>query len=72
MLWLRSCPRCQTGDLYLDGDDSKHCLQCGYIDYQTGGSSALVDLEQALQTVLRREATAAGRTGMLAVSASTA
>ncbi len=30
MLWLKSCPRCQTGDMYLNEDNEKHCMQCGY------------------------------------------
>ena len=30
MIWYKSCPRCSRGDLYLDEDDCKHCLQCGY------------------------------------------
>ncbi|MDO8751911.1 MAG: hypothetical protein Q7K03_12340 [Dehalococcoidia bacterium] len=33
MLWLKSCPRCDKGDLYQDTDiHSRYvaCLQCGY------------------------------------------
>ncbi|MBM3933695.1 MAG: hypothetical protein FJ319_05255 [SAR202 cluster bacterium] len=30
MMWLKSCPRCSTGDMYLDEDDQKHCFQCGF------------------------------------------
>ena len=31
MIWFKVCPRCTTGDLYLDEDNCGHCLQCGYI-----------------------------------------
>ena len=44
MLWLRSCPRCENGDMCLDGDDSRHCMQCGYVQVstsQTGASARL-------------------------------
>ncbi len=33
MLWLKSCPRCDTGDLYGGSDMYGKfilCLQCGY------------------------------------------
>ena len=33
MLWLKSCPRCDKGDLYQDNDIYGRyilCLQCGY------------------------------------------
>ena len=33
MMWFKSCPRCQTGDQYLDEDDAKHCMQCGHKQY---------------------------------------
>ena len=70
MLWLKSCTRCQTGDLYMDEDDSKHCMQCGHIEYPTGKSSGVIDLEQALQAVLRTQTTSARGSGLLAMSAS--
>ena len=30
-MWLKACPRCQRGDMYLDEDDCRHCMHCGYI-----------------------------------------
>ena len=41
MYWLKSCPRCSTGDMYLDEDDCKHCIQCGYVD--TAAREKIVD-----------------------------
>ena len=40
MIWFKACPRCRLGDLYLDGDDSRRCLQCGYIRYSSGTTNA--------------------------------
>ena len=31
MMWLKSCPRCTNGDMYLDEDNLKHCMQCGFV-----------------------------------------
>ena len=51
MMWFKACPRCRSGDLYLDGDDSRHCMQCGYIQYSSNetntaaGLMPLVDLD---------------------------
>ena len=33
MLMLKSCPRCKTGDMFLDQDEARHCMQCGYVQY---------------------------------------
>ncbi len=33
MVWLKSCPRCERGDLMLEAERdgwSVNCLQCGY------------------------------------------
>jgi hypothetical protein len=30
MIWYKECPRCKVGDMNLDEDDARHCLQCGY------------------------------------------
>ena len=33
MVWLKSCPRCERGDLMLEAERegwSINCLQCGY------------------------------------------
>ncbi len=32
MIWYKSCPRCTSGDLTLDEDGDKLCLQCVYIE----------------------------------------
>ena len=48
MMLLKSCPRCKQGDLYLNGDDDKHCLQCGYVEYQTSNALLAIDLERFL------------------------
>ena len=31
MMWLKECPRCTTGDVTLDEDGDKICLQCGSV-----------------------------------------
>ena len=34
MIWFKSCPRCQRGDVILDRDIYSwyvQCLQCGYM-----------------------------------------
>ena len=41
MLWMQSCPRCQNGDMYLDQDDCKHCMQCGYVANTTNPAAEL-------------------------------
>ena len=38
MLWFKSCPRCKQGDMTLDEENDKLCLQCGYIQYSVGGT----------------------------------
>lgn len=38
MTYLKACPRCKQGDMYLDEDDCRHCLQCGHIQYSTDAS----------------------------------
>lgn len=33
MIWLKACPKCAKGDLYLEKDmygEYIRCLQCGY------------------------------------------
>ena len=35
MFWLNACPRCKHGAVYLDGDDSIHCVNCGFVQYRT-------------------------------------
>ena len=46
MIWFKACPRCKSGDLHLDEDNCKHCLQCGYTQRTRNGT--LVALELAL------------------------
>ncbi len=36
MVWLKSCPRCKTGDVVLESDMHRwyvQCLQCGYVKH---------------------------------------
>ena len=33
MIWFKSCPRCHFGDITLDEDGDRLCLQCGYIQH---------------------------------------
>ena len=34
MIWLNACPRCKQGAIYLDADNSNHCLHCGFVQHQ--------------------------------------
>ena len=31
MIWFKSCPRCAVGDMTLDEDGDRLCLQCSYV-----------------------------------------
>jgi hypothetical protein len=33
MMWFKTCPRCKLGDITLDEDNYRLCLQCGYVQY---------------------------------------
>jgi hypothetical protein len=33
MMWIKSCPRCKLGDMTMDEDDYRLCLECGYFQY---------------------------------------
>ena len=33
MIWFKSCPRCKQGDLTLNEDDDRACMQCGYVEF---------------------------------------
>ena len=49
MLWLKSCPRCQEGDVTLDRDMwgwNIMCLQCGYMKDVEDPNGATVLLRQ--------------------------
>ena len=48
MIWTKSCPRCKEGALYLDEDDSKHCLQCGYVRHSPVDTTAAIALARLL------------------------
>lgn len=41
MLWVKSCPRCENGYMYLDKDDCKHCVQCGHVANTTNPAAEL-------------------------------
>ena len=34
MIRLTACPRCEKGAVYLDEDDLKHCVHCGFVQYR--------------------------------------
>ncbi len=34
LIWYKACPRCKDGDLFRDEEDAKHCMQCGYRQYE--------------------------------------
>lgn len=44
MTWFKACPRCIQGDMYLDEDICRHCLQCGYIQPSTDNKSIAYQL----------------------------
>ena len=48
MMDLKSCPRCQKSDMYLDEDDSPHCMQWGYVRYQAKDTLAAYKLAKFL------------------------
>ena len=44
MMWLKACPRCTNGDMYLDEDQLKHCMQCGFIQGSVDVTTAQEEL----------------------------
>lgn len=50
MMWLKACPRCETGALYLDEDNERHCMQCGYIQHSLTDPRAARELVRLLTT----------------------
>ena len=50
MMWLNACPRCETGALYLDEDNERHCMQCGHIQYPLTDPRAASELVRLLAT----------------------
>ena len=41
MIWLKSCPRCKQGDVTLNGDDDRACMQCGHVQYDASRAAAV-------------------------------
>ena len=50
MIWFKAYQRCQTGDVHLDEDNSRHCFQCGYIQYDRSSRNMLAELSELLGT----------------------
>ena len=53
MLWLKACPRCFKGDLFLAEDHHgqyRQCLQCSYLEDLTSD-----DLRTLVQAQQKRE-----------------
>ncbi|MDV2989900.1 MAG: hypothetical protein P3T54_07130 [Dehalogenimonas sp.] len=53
MYLIKSCPRCDKGDLFEDRDEYgsyAQCFQCGYVEYP----EAVLPLEQAKAEQLNR------------------
>ena len=60
MIWLKTCPRCKSGDMYLDEDDSKHCMQCGHVHYSRDSAVVAFELARFLGgSAVEREALSA-------------
>ena len=43
MVWLKECPRCKNGDLYLDEDGCRNCMQCGYVQYPAEAAAGAIE-----------------------------
>ena len=50
MMWLKACPRCTNGDMYLDEDELRHCMQCGFIQGSVYGKNAQEELARFLSS----------------------
>ena len=48
MIWSKACSRCKRGDVYLDEDNAKHCMQCGYVQYGRDDRLSIFRLERFL------------------------
>ena len=48
MMWLTACLRCETGALYLDEDNQRHCMQCGHVQYSRTDPRAAAELVRLL------------------------
>jgi hypothetical protein len=57
MLWFKSCPRCETGDVVLQRDEyglAFKCLHCGYmkdIDRNANATIVLKELQEKPELV---------------------
>ncbi|MCH8205556.1 MAG: hypothetical protein IH956_00960 [Chloroflexi bacterium] len=64
-IWLKSCPRCQTGAVVLDRDvygEYVQCLHCGYMKDPGDGSEF-----KGLQRKLKARAAAKREKGLVSV-----
>ena len=57
MIWSKSCARCETGDMTLDEDGDKLCMQCGYTERLATAQMAAGDFDDLLR-MLEAEAEA--------------
>ena len=48
MMWFKACPRCTNGDMYLDEDNLRHCMQCGFIQGSVDVTTAQLELARFL------------------------
>ena len=48
-MWLKACLRCKLGDVVLDEDGLRHCLQCGHIQYSSADPTIASELAQLLR-----------------------
>ena len=50
MMWLKACPRCGTGALYLDEDNQLHCMQCGHVQHSMTDPRVTAEMVRLLGT----------------------
>ena len=44
MIWFKSCSRCKQGDMTLDEDGDRLCLQCGHVQRSVAAPAAVAAL----------------------------
>ena len=49
MMWFKACPRCKQGDMALDEDNDRLCLQCGFILHQVGAPAVANDIAEMVR-----------------------
>ena len=49
-MFLKACPRCKKGGMYLDEDNYKHCMQCGHIQYRSAELAVEEELKRLLES----------------------